>query len=472
MSKEPVEACPEPVEGDLPYVNNRKTLSGDHGQRGVTICRTTLRSGSGSAMATRKLQRGVSVVGSAVSRFGAFPGTNSRDLMAEAYVEALASVDKGFDPKDVEALYLGNFTADLFEGQSHLGHLMADHLGLAPRPSTRVEGACASSSLAFRQGIMAIASGLHDVVLVGGVEKMTDAPAAEVQSYLAAAGDVPIEVDQAAFTFPALYAAMASAYMARYGATREHFMHVAIKNHENGALNPKAHFNQSLRQTMDRRRQRAGERGQPVPEWRDEIDFLSDEKANPVVAWPLHLFDCSPVTDGASCMLLVADEISGSFTDSPVSVVASSQASAGPFGTWGGDITSIPSVRAAARGAYEMAGVSPADIDLAEIHDCFTNAEIMAIEDLGFFPAGQGAFATAEGLTARDAGVPVNVSGGLKAKGHPVGATGTAQLHEVWTQLRGGAGERQVTGKDLRLGLTHNVGGTGGTCAVHILERR
>ena len=349
---------------------------------------------------------------------------------------------------------------------------MADHLGLAPRPATRVEGACASSSLAFRQGVMAIASGLHDVVMVGGVEKMTDASAAEVQSHLAVAGDVAMEVDQAGFTFPAFYAAMASAYMARYGATHEHFMHVAIKNHENGALNPKAQFNESLRDTMGRRVKRAAERGEPAPEWRDEIDFLSDDRANPMVASPLRLFDCSPVTDGGSCMLLVADEIAGNFTDRPVSVAASSQASAGPFGTWGGDITSLPAAKEAARGAYEMAGVSADDIDLAEVHDCFTPAEVFAIEDVGFFPAGQGAFGAAEGLTTRDSDRPVNVSGGLKAKGHPVGATGIAQMHEVWTQLRGGAGDRQIMHKDLRLGLTHNAGGTGGTCAVHILERR
>ena len=423
-------------------------------------------------MAGRKLRRGVSIVGSAVSRFGAFPDKSSRDLMADAYSEAVGSVDKGFDPGDIEALYIGNFTADLFEGQSHLGHVIADHLGLTPRPATRVEGACASSSLAFRQGVMAIASGLHDVVMVGGVEKMTDASAAEVQSHLAVAGDVAMEVDQAGFTFPAFYAALASAYMARYGATHEHFMHVAIKNHENGALNPKAQFNESLQDTMGRRVKRAAERGEPAPAWRDEIDFLSDDKANPMVASPLRLFDCSPVTDGASCMLLVADEVAGNFTDRPVSVAASSQASAGPFGAWGGDITSLPAAKEAAKNAYDMAGVSPDDIDVAEVHDCFTPAEVLAIEDVGFFPAGQGAFAAAEGLTTRDSDRPVNVSGGLKAKGHPVGATGIAQMHEFWTQLRGGAGDRQITHKDLRLGLTHNAGGTGGTCAVHIRERR
>lgn len=424
------------------------------------------------SMGSKRLRRGVSIIGSAVSKFGAFPGKNSRDLMADAYIEALASVDKGFDARRVEALFLGNFTSDLFEGQSHLGHLIADHLGLAPRPATRIEGACASSGLAFRQGVMSIASGLHDIVLVGGVEKMTDASAAQVQSNLAIAGEVPMEVDQAGFTFPALFAAMASAYMDKYGVTREYFMRVAIKNHENGSMNPKAQFQDSLSDTMLRHIQRSRDKGRTAPTWRDEIDFLSDEKTNPVVAWPLHLFDCSPVTDGASCMLLVAEELASSFTDKPVSVLATSQASAGPFNTWGDNITSIPSVRVASSMAYDMAGITPADVDIAEVHDCFTSAEIMAIEDLGFFRPGHGAFATAEGRTTRDGDIPINVSGGLKAKGHPVGATGTAQLNEAWAQLRGDAGERQVNHKDLRIALTHNAGGTGGTCAIHILERR
>ncbi len=420
----------------------------------------------------RKLGRGVSVIGGAMSQFGVFPEKNSRDLMAEAYGEALGSVDRGLDPQEIDAVYVGNFASELFEGQGHLGHLMADWLGLAPRPATRVEGACASSGVAFRQGLMAIASGMHDIVLVAGVEKMTDVTIDKVQDYLAAASDVPFEVDQAAFTFPGLYAAMGSAYMARYGTDRRHLMQVAVKNHQNGALNPKAQFNVSLAETMEQRKSRARDRGRPVPEWTDEFDFLADDRANPLVAWPLHLFDCSPVTDGASCVILAAEEIAGEFTDDVVSVVASAQASAGPLATWGEDITSIPSARIAAREAYETAGVGPADIDLAEVHDCFTPAEVIAIEDLGFFEPGRGAFASAEGLTTRDSDRPVNVSGGLKAKGHPVGATGAAQLQEVWAQLRGKAGDRQIVHKDLRLGLTHNVGGTGGTCVVNILERK
>ena len=419
----------------------------------------------------RKLGRGVAVVGGAMSRFGAFQDKTSRDIMVDAYTEALQSVDKGMDPRDIQALYIGNFTADLFEGQGHLGHLIADWLGLTPRPATRVEGACASSGLAFREGIMAIASGMYDVVLVGGVEKMTNASTEEVQDYLAAASDVPFELDQAAFTFPGLYAAMGSAYMARYGTTRHHLMQVAVKSHQNGALNPKAQFNISLRDTMEQRKARAKQRGRPEPEWADEFDFLGDASVNPVVAWPLHLFDCSPITDGASCIILAAEEVARDYTDDLVTVIASAQASAGPLSTWGGDITSIPSARIAAREAYQMAGIAATDIDLAEVHDCFTAAEIIAIEDLGFFEPGKGAFATAEGQTTRDSDRPINVSGGLKAKGHPVGATGVAQLQEVWNQLRGKAGERQITHKDLSLGLTHNVGGTGGTCVVHILER-
>ncbi len=419
----------------------------------------------------RGLGRGVAIVGGAMSHFGAYPDKTSRDLMTEAYLDALATIDKGMDPADIEAIYVGNFLGELFEGQGHLGHIIADWLGLAPRPATRVEGACASSGLAFREAVLAVASGMYDVVLAGGVERMTNAPLENVHDYLAAAADVPFELHQAALTFPGLYAAMTTAYMAEYGASGEHLMSVAVKNHENGSLNPRAQFNVSLRDIMAQRAAGAEKKGRPVPQWRNEIDFLNDAAANPVVADPLRLFDCSPITDGASCVIVAAEEVAREYTDDVVAVTASAQASAGPFTTWRDGITGIPSARVAGRDAYEMAGVAPEDIDFAEVHDCFTIAEVMAIEDLGFFEPGKGAYASAEGRTARDSDRPINVSGGLKAKGHPVGATGTAQIQEVWNQLRGRAGERQITHKDLRLGLTHNVGGTGGTCAVHVLER-
>ena len=418
----------------------------------------------------RKLGRDVAVIGGAMSPFGVFPEKTSRDLMADAYTAALETVDKQLDPQDIEALYIGNFTSDLFEHQSHLGHLIADWLGLSPRPATRIEGACASSGLAFREGMMAIASGMYDIVLVGGVEKMSSASTEEVQEYLAVASDVQLEVEQAALTFPGIFAAIASAYFSKYGATREHLLRVAVKNHENGALNPNAQYNATLRDVMERRKETLQARGKPVPDWADEYDFLRDERANPVVAAPLHLFDCSPISDGAACMILAAAEVADNFTDEVVRIRASAQTSAPPPATWNSDLTSLPAVQAAARQAYDMAGVLPSDIDFAEVHDCFTPAEIIATEDLGFFQPGQGAVAAAEFQTARNSDMPINVSGGLKAKGHPVGATGLAQLQEVWHQLRGTAGQRQITHKDLRLGLTHNVGGTGGTCVIHILE--
>ena len=420
----------------------------------------------------RKLAREVAMIGGAMSHFGVFKDKGSRDLMVEAYTEALQTVDKGIDPGEIDAVYLGNFSADLFEGQSHLGPLVTDWLGLCPCPATRIEGACASSALAFREGVMAIASGMCDVVLVGGVEKMSGVSTEKVQDCLGVAGDVPMEIDQAGFTFPGLLGAMASAYMARYGTSREHLNHVAVKNHQNGVLNPKAQFRISLRDMMEKRRARAKEKGQAVPEWIDEFDFLNDHKANPMIAWPFHMFDCSPISDGAACIILAAEEIAHNFTDNVVTTAASAQASNGTITTWGGDITSIPSARDAARQAYRMAGVTAADIDIAEVHDCFTSAEIVAIEDLGFFEPGKGAYAAVEYETSRESNRPINVSGGLKAKGHPVGATGAAQLQEVWHQLRGTAGERQITHKDLRLGLTHNVGGMGGTSIIHILERK
>jgi acetyl-CoA C-acetyltransferase len=347
--------------------------------------------------------------------------------------------------------------------------IMADWTGLTPRPATRVEDACASGGVALRQGIMAIASGLHDIILVGGVEKMTNLPTERVTDALATAADVLYEVP-AGFTFPGFYAAMATAYMARYGATPETFMKVGLKNHENGALNDKAQFGATIRAVMDRKVARARARGQPVPAWADEMDFLHDDRANPIIAWPMRLFDCSPISDGAAAVLLVAGELARSFTDDPIYVIGSGQASDRPLHARP-ELTTIGAARLAGQAAYEMAGVKPADIRLAEVHDCFTIAEIMATEDLGFFPPGEGYRAAEEGLTARTASRPINTSGGLKSKGHPVGASGVGQVIEIWKQMRGTADARQVPG-DARLALTHNVGGTGQTCAIHIYERR
>jgi acetyl-CoA C-acetyltransferase len=381
----------------------------------------------------------------------------------------LSSVDKGVDPNDIDALYLGNFTNDFFINQGHWGPIISDLIGLTPKPSTRTEGACAASALAFREGVFAIASGFYDMVLVGGVEEMSKRSTEEVAEGLAMAA-IPYE-KRVGFTFPGVFGATATAYFARYGATREHLMNVTIKSHNNARFNPKAQFNVSIRDIMDQRIKRCKERGEPVPIWRDEKEFLRDIAANPVVAWPMHLYDCCPISDGASCMLLVAEEMAKNFTDNPLYVVGIGQGS-GKGMHAKEELTYFEATRYAAKEAYELSGLKPEDIQIAEVHDCFSIAELIHIEDLGFFKPGEGYRAVEEGLTRLDGPKPINTSGGLKCKGHPVGATGTGQLLEIWKQLRVEAGERQVPIKDLRIGAAHNLGGTGGTCTFTILEIR
>ena len=420
-------------------------------------------------MTVKKLSRGVALVGAGMSKFGGFKGKSSRDLFVEAFVEMLGTVDKGIDPRKIEALYVGNFSSDLFEGQGQLAPILASWTGLTPIPATRVEDACASAGVALRQGILAVASGMYDIVLVAGIEKMTDLPTEKVTDTLATAADQQYEIP-AGFTFPGFYASMATAYMHTYGATPETFMKVGIKNHNNGSLNEKAQFGAKITTLMDARKASAAKKGLPIPEWADEMAFLHDDKANPVVAWPMRLYDCSPVSDGAAVVLLVSEELAGKFSNSPIFVAGTGHASDGALHDRD-TLTSIPAAKLAGQQAYEMAGITPADIDFAEVHDCFTIAEIIATEDLGFFKPGEGGRMAEDGETSRDGEKPVNLSGGLKSKGHPVGASGIGQVVEVWKQLRGEAGERQLPGQ-LRFGLTHNVGGTGQTCVVHIFEKR
>jgi acetyl-CoA C-acetyltransferase len=416
-----------------------------------------------------KLARGVAVVGAGMSKFGMFRDKDSKDLFAEAFREMLESVDKGFDPNDIEAMYLGNFTNDFFIHQGHWGPIISDLIGLAPKPATRTEGACASSALAFREGVFAIASGFYDIVLVGGVEEMSKRSTEEVAEGLALA-TVPYE-GRVGFTFPGVFGALATAYFNRYGANREHLMNVTIKSHSNAPLNPKAQFPYSIRDMITMKEESAKKKGIPVPHWEDEKAFLRDPAANPVVAWPMHLYDCCPISDGGACMLLVAEEIAKNFTDNPLSVIGIGQGSGKGLHA-ASDLTTMEATKNAADEAYGMSGLEPSDIQFSEVHDCFSIAELIHIEDLGFFKPGQGYKAVEEGLTRRDGPMPINTSGGLKCKGHPVGATGIGQLFEVWKQLRGEAGERQIPNKDLRIGAAHNLGGTGGTCTFTILERR
>lgn len=416
-----------------------------------------------------RLSREVAIVGAGMSKFGMFANKNSKDLFAEAFLELIESIDKGFEPEEIEALYLGNFSNDFFVHQSHWAPIIADLIGLTPKPATRTEGACASSALAFREGVFAIASGAYDIVLVGGVEDMSKRTTEEVAEGLALA-TVPYE-SEVGFTFPGVFGALATAYFAKYGATRNDLMNITIKSHKNASLNPKAQFQQTIKNIMENRKKSGELKGKKYKNWTDEKEFLSDQSVNPVVAWPMHLFDCCPISDGASCMLLVSAELAKKFTDDPIYIAGMGQGSG--RGLHASDsLTSFEATRYAAKQAFEMASMSPKDIQFAEVHDCFSMAELMHIEDLGFFNPGEGFKAIAEGETELEGSIPINTSGGLKCKGHPVGATGVSQLYEVWTQLRGLGGKRQVHKKNLRIGAAHNLGGTGGTCTFTILERR
>ncbi|NLA99939.1 MAG: thiolase domain-containing protein, partial [Methanomicrobiales archaeon] len=381
----------------------------------------------------------VAVIGIGCTEFGEHWGISFRDLFVRA--GALALEDAGVTGEKIAALYVGNMSAGRFVEQEHIGALIADYAGLASTnvPSTRVEAACASGGLAFRQAVIAVASGMEDVVVAAGVEKMTDVGTGASVDMLASAADREWE-GFAGATFPGLYAMIANDYMHRYPLTREQLAAVAVKNHENGAKNPIAQFQNRI-----------------------TIDTVLNST---MVADPLRLFDCSPITDGAAAVVVVPLERAHEFTDTPVRVLASAQASDTIALHDRRDISTLDATVAAGKRAFAQAGLTHKDIDMVEVHDCFTIAEICAIEDLGFCKKGEAGKLTAEGATALNGDIPVNTSGGLKACGHPVGATGIKQIYEIVSQLRGEAGGRQV---DAEVGMTHNVGGTGATVVVHIL---
>lgn len=381
----------------------------------------------------------VAVLGVGLTKFGEHWDASFSNLFVEAGANALR--DAGVDGKDVEAIFVGNMSGGRFIDQEHISSLIADHSGLIPIPSTRVEAACASGGLALRQGIMAINSGMHDLVVVGGVEKMTDVLTERTTQTLATAADQEWEAFLG-MTFPGLYAMMARSHMHEFGTTREQLAMVSVKNHRNAMDNPYAQFHIEI--TVD--------------------DVLSSS----MVADPLRLLDCSPITDGAACVVLASEKAAKKYGDSQVRIIGSGQASSSLALHNRADITLVDATINAAKEAYKRANIKPKDIDVAEVHDAFTIGEIVAIEGLGFVDMGKGGRATEEGITQRDGEIPINMSGGLKAKGHPVGATGVAQAVEIVLQLRGQAEKRQV---DAEVGLTHNVGGSGGTAVVHILEK-
>jgi len=384
--------------------------------------------------------RRVAIVGVGITKFGEHWDLGFRDLIFEAGVNALQ--DANMQGNELDGIFGGTMASGKMIGQEHIGALLADYMGLTPIASTRVEAACASGGLALRMGFMAIASGLHDRVIVGGVEKMTDISADEVTVALGGAGDQEWELFQGA-TFPALYALMARRHMVEFGTKEEHFAAVSVKNHANAAKNKYAQFQK-------------------------EITIQEVMESRPVAS-PLKILDCSPVSDGAAAVVLVPLEDAKKYNDTPIEIIASGQASASIALQSRRAYTSLYATKIAAEKAYKMAKLEPKDIQVCEVHDCFTSAEVMAIEDLGFFEKGKGGFASFDGETALNSKKPINTSGGLKGCGHPVGATGVKQAVEIVWQLRGQADKRQITGAEI--GMTHNVGGSGATCVVHIMKR-
>jgi acetyl-CoA C-acetyltransferase len=382
-----------------------------------------------------------SIVSAGLSKFGKLEGLYAREIFADAAKEAFDNCPKLDPKKDIKALYVGHM-GESYEHQGHTGATMADWAGLGHVAATRTEAACASSGAALRAAICAVRSGLSDVVMVGGAEKMTHRTTAEVTEYLAMASDYPFE-QWNGITFPGLYALMATAHMHDYGTTERQLAEVAVKNHYHGSMNPKAQMQKEI--------------------------TLETVLSSRIVAWPLKLYDCSLITDGASCLILTKPEIAGRYTETPIQIVGSGQAS-DTIGLYErASFTSLEAAKIAAKEAYEMAETKPTDINVAEVHDCFTIAEIIAYEDLGFCRPGDGGKLAENGETKLGGRIPVNTSGGLKAKGHPVGATGTGQAYEIYLQLTGRAGKRQV--KDAQIGMTHNVGGSGATATVHIYRR-
>ncbi len=382
----------------------------------------------------------VAVVGGGLIKFGELFEQSYEQMAAGAFAAAVDSVDEGFAPTQVEAAFVATQRGTLWGQEGIGGNTIPTAIGLPGIACTRIENACPSGSDAFRVGAMAVASGVYDVVLVIGVEKMRDKSAEEGLLARAAAGHPIFTRGE---TAPVLFAPFATRHMYEYGTTREMLASVAVKNHHNGALDPYAHFQNEI-----------------------TIENVLD---SPEVCSPLHLLDCCPQTDGAAAVLLVSAEHAARYTKNPVWVAGFGVATDHPYLHEKSTFTAMQATESAAARAYAMAGVGPTDIDCAEVHDCFTITEILDIEDLGFVEKGKGGPASLAGETSLTGRIPINTSGGLLAKGHPIGATGVAQIVECWWQLRGEAGERQVATPN-GYALQHNVGGRGsGVSVVNIL---
>lgn len=382
--------------------------------------------------------RDVAVIGIGMNKWGELWEKSLRDVFVEAALKAIddAGVDK------IDSMYIGCMTSGLFVGQEHLASLMSDYLGHGPIPACRVESACASGGLAVRQGFIDVASGMNDIVLVGGVEKMNDIDGGGATAALATASDQEWEAFSG-ITFPGVYALMAHAHMQKYGTTRNQISQVAVKNHENGLKNPNAQYHMKL-----------------------TVDMVNNAAK---IADPLTLFDCSPITDGAAALIMCPVDMAKKISKKPIVRIKGAGHATDTIALHSRkDLTTINSATLAAQKAYKMADISPTDVNFAEVHDCFTISELILSESLGFVERGDGGKAAEKGETALTGRIPINTSGGLKSKGHPVGATGVAQAYEAVTQLRGDGADRQL--KNPKIGLTQNMGGSGGSSIVHVWE--
>ena len=383
--------------------------------------------------------RDVSIAGVGSTSFGKLPDNGIVELATQACRAALD--DSGIPRDRVQALYLGNFIGERLADQGALAPIVARRLGLDGIPATKVEAACASGGIALRHGYLTVTAGIHDVVLVAGVEKMSNISTGDVTAALATAGDEGLEM-RTGLTFPGAFAMVMQAHIARYGTSREQIAAVSVKNHDNGAVNPKAQFQKPT-----------------------TIDQVVNSR---FVAEPLRLFDCPPISDGAAAAVVCTADIARQYAKHSVRILASGQGS-GPVALCGmDDLTSFPATVRAASEAFGQAGLGPAEVDVAEVHDCFTIAELVATEDLGLVARGDSGRAAEAGETAVDGRLPVNPSGGLIAKGHPVGASGVGQVYDLALQLRGEAANQVA---DARIGLAHSMGGCGAAATVHILAR-
>ena len=379
------------------------------------------------------------VVGAATSRFGKMK-ESGREAATRVALAAIESA--GLDPKDIDATFVSN-AFGISEHQAHVGPLINTGLGIPEVPSCTIESACSSSSAALHEAFVHVAGGFADAALVVGAEKLSHLDTLAATNYFACGADYPFETRNGA-TFPGLYATLASAYQHAYSTRPEMFGAIAVKNHANGALNPHAHFQKAI--TME--------------------TYLN----SPMIASPLRLYDCCPFSDGASAIVVAAPEAVPRPPGEPLVIRASARAGSIAGMHDRADMLGLSASRVAGKEAFRQAGLTPKDIDFLEVHDCFTIAEVLALEDLGFFPKGTAAKESFEGTTARDGRCPVNPSGGLKAKGHPISATGAAQVVEIFEQFNGRAGGRAVPRAEVA--LAHNVGATGGSCSVHIFSRR